>query len=195
MKKTNKSINYKIRYNIITVLTYFIGIILIFQLFNLQIIHGNEYLETSNTRLTRESVLKAARGNIRDNAGTILVGTDTSYNLEIYKTKINNNTLNETLLRVAKVLEENNSKYIDQFPIKINPFSFTQNSEESQKKWKKANKLDENISAEEAFYKFKEKYKIENDDIEETRKIITIRYQISRRRIQCNKISHNSTKH
>ena len=73
--------------------------------------------------------------------------------------------------------------------------SFTQNSEENQKKWKKANKLDENLSAEEAFYKFKEKYKIESDNIEETRKIITMRYQIARRRIQCNKISHNSTKY
>ena len=79
------------------VLTYCIGIILIIQLFNLQIVHGDEYLETSNTRLTRESVLKAARGNIRDNTGTTLVGTTTSYNLEIYKTKIDNKTLNETL--------------------------------------------------------------------------------------------------
>ncbi|MCI8352593.1 MAG: hypothetical protein HFJ58_03140 [Clostridia bacterium] len=179
MKKKDKPINFKIRYNIITVLTYCIGIILLVQLFNLQIVHGNEYLETSNTRLTRESVLKAARGNIRDNSGTILAGTETSNNLEIYKSKIDTDTLNETILRVANVLEQNNSKYIDNFPIKINPFAFTYNNEEKEKTWKKANKLDENLTAEEAFYKFKEKYKIKNDNIEETRKIITIRYQIS----------------
>lgn len=68
LKKSNKPINTNIRYNIITVLTYCIGTILLVQLFNLQIVHGNEYLETSNTRLTRESVLKAARGNIMDNS-------------------------------------------------------------------------------------------------------------------------------
>lgn len=68
MKKSNKQINFKLRYNIVTVFTYLIGIGLLIQLFNLQIVHGNEYLETSNTRLTRESVLKAARGNIRDNS-------------------------------------------------------------------------------------------------------------------------------
>ena len=51
-----KSINF--RYNIMTVFTYFIGIILIIQLFNLQIVHGTEYREQSNTRLTRESVLQ-----------------------------------------------------------------------------------------------------------------------------------------
>ncbi len=181
--KLNKPINFKIRYNIIIVLTYCIGIILLVQLFNLQIVHGNEYLETSNTRLTRESILKAARGNIRDSSGTILVGTETSNNLEIYKSKIDTNTLNETILRVANVLEQNDSKYIDNFPVKVNPFAFTYENEEREKSWKKANKLDENLTAEETFYKFKEKYQIENDNIEETRKIIAIRYQIARRRL------------
>ena len=183
MKKSTKPINYKIRYNIITVLTYCIGIVLIVQLFNLQIVHGNEYLETSNTRLTRESVLKAARGNIMDSSGTVLAGTETSNNLEIYKSKIDTDTLNETILKVANVLEQNGSKYIDNFPIKINPFEYTYNNEEREKKWKESNKLDEDLTAEQAFYHFKEKYKIKNDNIEETRKIIAIRYQISRRRI------------
>lgn len=55
----------KLRYNLLTTIVYIIGIILLIQLFNLQIIHGEEYRETSNTRLTRESVLRAARGSIR----------------------------------------------------------------------------------------------------------------------------------
>lgn len=175
----SKKPNIKLRFNIITTLTYLVGIILIIQLFNLQIVHGEEYRETSNTRLTRESVLKAARGNITDSSGTIIVGTATSYNLEIYKSKIDNNTLNQTILKVAKVLEEKGNQYIDNFPIKINPFTFTFNDTEKETKWKKSNKIDENLSAEETFYKFKEKYNIENDNIEETRKIIAIRYQIA----------------
>lgn len=182
-KKLNKPINTNIRYNTITVFAYCIGVILLVQLFNLQIIHGNEYLETANTRLTRESVLKAARGNIKDNSGTILAGTGTSNNLEIYKSKIDINTLNDTILRVANVLEQNGSKYIDNFPIKINPFAFTYNNEEREKSWKKSNKIDEKLTAEETFYKFKEKYEIRNDNIEEIRKIMVIRYQIARRRI------------
>lgn len=177
--KAGKPTNLKIRYNIITTLTYVVGIVLLVQLFNLQIVNGEEYRQTSNTRLSRESVLKAARGNITDSSGTVLVGTTTSHNLEVYKSKIDNNTLNETLLKAAIVLEENNSKFIDNFPININPFSFTYNNSERETKWKKANKIDENLTAEETFYKFKEKYKIENDNIEETRKIIAMRYQIS----------------
>ncbi len=184
MKNKNTKVNIKLRYNIITAIVYLVGIILIIQLFNLQIVHGQEYVETSNLRLTRESTLKAARGNITDNSGTVIVGTSTSHNLEIYKSKIDNNTLNETLLKVANVLEQNNSKYIDNFPISINPFQFMYGGDvEKEKKWKLQNKLDENLTAEEAFYKFKEKYEIENDDIEQTRKIIAIRYQIARRRV------------
>ncbi len=179
LNKQDKKTNINVRYNIITIFTYVVGIILLIQLFNLQIVHGEEYRETSNTRLSRESTLKAARGNLKDNSGTIIVGTETSYNLEIYKSKIDDNTLNNTLLRVANVLQANNSKYIDEFPISINPFSFTQNDEEKEKKWKKTNKLDENLSAEEAFYKFKEKYKIENENVEEIRTIIAMRYHIS----------------
>ena len=55
------------------------------QLFNLQIVHGEEYRETSNTRLTRESVLEADRGNIRDSSGTIIAGVESQYALVLYK--------------------------------------------------------------------------------------------------------------
>lgn len=171
--------NLKLRYNIMITGVYLVGIVLFFWLFNLQIIHGSEYRETSNTRLTRESTLKAARGNISDRRGTVLVGTTASNSIQLYKSKIDNDTLNQTLLRIAMVLEEHGDQYIDEFPVTIHPFSFTYQDQEKEAKWKKANKLDENLTAEEVFYKFKEKYKIHNDNIEEIRRIITIRYQIA----------------
>ncbi len=137
MKIQKNKTNYKLRYNIITTFVYVIGIILIIQLFNLQIVNGQEYRETSNTRLTRESDLKAARGNITDSTGIILAGTTTSYNLELYKSKIDTQTLNETILKVANVLEAHQSKYIDDFPITINPFTFTYNDERKRKRMEK----------------------------------------------------------
>ena len=85
----------RIRYNILTTIVYIAGIILLLQLFNLQIIHGEEYRETSNSRLTRESVVKAARGSIKDRTGIELVGTETGYSVEIYNTKVSDAKLNE----------------------------------------------------------------------------------------------------
>ena len=96
--------NFNLRYNLLTVLVYLIGIILIFQLFNLQIIHGAEYRETSNARLTRESVIEAARGNIEDRNNTILATTRTGYSVELYKTKNSNEQLNEVILKIVNLL-------------------------------------------------------------------------------------------
>lgn len=179
MSKGINKRNINFRFNIATVLTYIIGIILIIQLFNLQIIHGNEYREQSNTRLTRESVLEAARGEILDKTGNTMVTSEMTFSLELYKSKIDNKTLNDTILKIVNLLEKYQISYIDEFPININPFQY-KISDNSLSNWKKSNEFDENISAEEAFYKYKEKYKIENIDIEEIRKIIAIRYAITK---------------
>lgn len=172
-----RSINF--RFNTMTVFTYIIGIILIIQLFNLQIIHGATYREQSNTRLTRESTLEAARGEILDRSGNILVSSSQRFNLELYKSKIDTNTLNNTILKMINVLEKYNISYTDNFPIKIEPFEFTI-SDESLQKWKKNYNIEEEMTAEQTFYKFRDKYKIENENIIEIRKIIAIRYAIIR---------------
>lgn len=166
-----------VRYNILTVIVYIIGIILLIQLFNLQIVHGEEYFEKSSSRLTRENTILAARGDILDRNGNILAGTFNQYSVEIYKSKIDTQTLNNTLLKVANVLESNGDKYKDEFPVKINPTEFTI-SDETLKTWLKNNDLDENSTPESVLQKYKEKYEINNSNIEEVRKIIAIRYGI-----------------
>ncbi len=169
----------KLRYNILSAFVYIFGIILLVQLFNLQIVKGEEYREQSNTRLSRESTLKAARGNILDQSGNKLATTKSGYVLKLYKTKIDNETLNTSLLKIVNILEQNNDSYTDNLPIKVEPFEFTI-SEESQIKWKKSNNIDENKTAEECFYILKDKYKISNENVQEARKIMTMRYTIAK---------------
>ena len=177
-KNINKS-SLNFRFNIVTILTYIIGIILIVQLFNLQIVHGSEYREQSNTRLTRESTLEAARGEILDKTGNALVTSEMTFSLELYKSKIDNQTLNDTILKITNLLEKYQVNYVDDFPININPFEY-KISEETLAAWKKSNDFDEDISAEDAFNKYKEKYKITNTDVQEIRKILAIRYAITK---------------
>ena len=175
----NKKEKNKVRYNISTVIVYIIGIILLAQLFNLQIVHGEEYRESSNTRLTRESVLEADRGNITDSSGTLLATVQTQNIVELYKTKSDNNTLNNTILRLINLLSTNGDKYVDNFLLNIEPYSFKLNSEQAQKEWKKANNISEEATAEEVFNYFKEKYGIKTDNVQDARKIMAIRYEIS----------------
>ena len=176
----NDDRNTNLRYNLITILVYIVGIVLIVQLFNLQIVNGKEYRETSNTRLSRETVIKAARGSIKDRTGNLLVTTKMGFNIELYKTKINTTTLNKTILNTIKILENNNDKYINNLTISIEPFKFTIDDEESQVNWKKENDIKEDATPEQCFYELKEKYKIEQDNILEAYKIMVVRYEISR---------------
>ena len=166
------------RFNIITMLVYVVGIVLIVQLFNLQVVNGESYREQSNTRLSRVSSIQAARGSILDRSGNELAGVKTQNNIEMYKTNISNEQLNNSILNLINLLNQHEITVSDTFPIKTNPFEFKIEGEELSS-WKEKYKIDEEATAEQAFYKFKDKYEITQENIEDIRKIITIRYKIT----------------
>lgn len=169
-----------VRYNILSIVVYIIGIILIVQLFNLQIVHGEEYLETANSRLTRETTIKAARGNILDCNGNILAGNQIRYSLKIYKSKIDETNLNRTILNTVNILESNGDSYNDEFPININPIAFSYQNQDSINNWIAENELPEGITAEEALNYYIKEYNLEGYSVEDARKIIGIRYGIEK---------------
>ena len=169
-----------VRYNILSIVVYIIGIILIVQLFNLQIVHGEEYLETANSRLTRETTIKAARGNILDCNGNILAGNQIRYSLKIYKSKIDETNLNRTILNTVNILESNGDSYNDEFPININPIAFSYQNQDSINNWIAENELPEGITAEEALKYYIKEYNLEGYSVEDARKIIGIRYGIEK---------------
>ena len=177
--KKKRMPNISLRFNTLSALIYIIGIILLIQLFNLQIVNGQSYRETSNTRLTRESTLYASRGYILDRNGNTLANTEMTFSLEMYKTKLDSNVLNVTILRIINTLQSNGDSYTDTFPIRINPFEYTFTSQSKKEKWLELYKLDKDTTPEEAFEYFKNRYSIENENVEETRKILTVRYRIT----------------
>ena len=127
-------------------------------------------LKGSEVKELREKILKK-QGNILDRNGNTIAGTITQYSLEIYKSKIDKQTLNNTLLEVTKVLDQHNDSYKDKFPIDAETLAFTMDSQEEINNWLKSNKLEENLTSEQVINKFKEKYEIKNEDIKEARKI------------------------
>jgi len=148
------------RYNLLTTVVYIVGIILLMQLFNLQIIHGKEYRETSNTKLSKEAIVKAARGKILDRTGTILAETQMGFNVKLFKTKASTDEVNNSMIVLSEILEKNGDKYSDDFPISIEPFQYNFSSEEALNKWKEKHKIALEASPEEAFYVLKDKYEI-----------------------------------
>ena len=170
-----------LRFNLLTAIVLVIGFILLCQLINLQLIHGNEYRMLSSSRLTRETVIRADRGEILDSKGVKLVTTSTGFSLNLYRTTNDNEQLNDNILNIINVLEENGDKQVDNLILTVEPFGFSTDSEESIKRWKKNNGLKEESTAEECFYSLKNKYQIKTDNVQDARKIMAIRYEISQK--------------
>lgn len=166
------------RYNLLTTIIYIIGIVLLVQLFNLQIIHGKEYRETSNTKLSKEAIVKAARGKIVDRTGAVLAETKMGFNVQLFKTKVSEDDMNNSMLVLADILQKNEDKYVDDFPILVEPFQYNFKSEEKLNEWKKKFKIAPEASPEEAFYVMKDYYEIKETDVVKARKILGLRYTI-----------------
>ncbi len=177
MKKKIKKENTNFRFNVLTIIVYIIGVILISKLFELQIINGAQYRNISNTRLSRESVLEASRGEILDRSGNVLATTTSSFNIELYKTKTDNQSLNNCILNLIDLFEKNGVAYPNNFPINNEVTAFTI-SDDNLKKWLNTYKLNETSSPQDVMNFFIKKYSIKADDIIKARKIMAIRYEI-----------------
>ena len=178
MKRKIKKEHTNFRFNILTIIVYIIGIILIIKLFELQIIKGSQYREISNTRLSRESILEASRGEILDRSGSVLATTTSSFNIEMYKTKSDDETLNKCILNIINLFENNQVGYPNNFPVNDECTSYTVEGD-TLKKWLAKYKLAENTSVEDTIAYFVKRYGITSENIKEARKIISIRYEMS----------------
>ena len=178
MKRKIKKEHTNFRFNILTIIVYIIGIILIVKLFELQIVKGASYREISNTRLSRESTLEASRGEILDRSGNILATSTSSFNIEMYKTKSDDEIVNNCILNLINLFESNQVSYPNNFPINDECTGYTI-EEDTLKKWLAGYKLAENTKVEDTIAYFVKRYGITNTDIKEVRKIISIRYEMS----------------
>ena len=155
-----------------------VGILFVFQLYDLQIVNGASYREQSENRLVREIKVSAPRGEIYDRYGKLIVTSVTGYNANIYYTKIPKTELNVGLLKLANIFEKNGDTYYNNFPVDFETMTFTK-SDEGAKRWKEGNKISGDASVEEVIEFYKNKYEIENTEISDVAKIIAMRYEIA----------------
>lgn len=163
------------RINILTIITYLVGIILIATLFNMQIVKGEKYREISNSRLTKVSNIEGARGKILDRNGEKYADTRLEYDVEVFKSKIDTDKFNIMAITLLDILEKDNERYIDTFPINIKDFTFMNLNTEDQIKWKKELNLPEQASAEECFLRLKEIYNVNSYENSDTLKVLKLR--------------------
>ena len=112
IKQFIKKIRIK-RTTVLALVFLFLSSVLVRQLFDLQIIQGQDYISKFQTRTTKKRVLKSTRGNIYDRNGEELATNVLSYALTFEdngtyaSARERNLSLNGTAYQVMKILEKN----------------------------------------------------------------------------------------
>ena len=156
-------------------------------LYKLQIIEGAAYYEESQNSLTSYPSVTAARGNILDRYGRVLVSNRECYNLKISDTRLFSDEVedpNAVILEMINLVEAAGETYTDDLPITLEPpFEYT-NMTDIQRTlldaYLKAKGLDEDTTAVELMSYFRTRYEIANSyTAEEMRKIASVRYAVN----------------
>lgn len=124
IKKLFKKIQLK-RTSVLLLVFFLMAFVLIRQLFNLQIIQGENYINEFQTRTTKTRVLKSTRGNIYDKNNKLIASNVLSYSLTFEDngtydtTREKNLTLNGVAYKVLKILASNGDSLSNSFHIKL----------------------------------------------------------------------------
>ena len=155
-------------------------------LYKLQIIKGEEYYNRSNEITTTTRTVTAARGNILDRYGRVLVSNKECYNLQIDTDKLfANEDPNAVILELVKMVQGFGDSYTDDLPISTEPpFEYNENMTAIQRTmlnaYFKRQELDENSTAVELMSYMRTRYGIDNSyTAEEMRIIAGVRYSIN----------------
>lgn len=157
-----------------------VGVVFIIQLFNLQVIHGEEYKEQAQNRTLRKTQFVAPRGEILDRYGEVLATNREGYNIMVYRSKLEAEERNDMILKLINIFNKWGIVYRDTFPIKFENNTLIFESESKEKSFRKANNFEEK-TINEIFDSYIERYDIsEFYTLEEKRNVIAIRYDLER---------------
>ena len=160
-----------------------------FKLYAMQVVDAEEKVDnlTTYTTITR---VRAARGDILDIHGNVLVSNRASYNLEFnHYVLLNSNQANESLRRLTQLCADLDIEYTDHFPVTMErPLTYTLSDYNStwqgyfQAYLPTRGGLDSDITAPLLIETLRKSYKIPEEwTDEEARRVIGLRYELSLR--------------
>lgn len=105
---------------------------LLHRVFDLQIVHGAEYMDNFKLKIRKERYISSTRGNIYDRNGELLAYNELAYNVTIEDVfesgKNKNKNLNATIRKLISLIEKNGDKITSDFNIVLDKdehFQFT----------------------------------------------------------------------
>lgn len=160
------------------------------RLYDVQVTQASQVDHTPSGSHTYRTRVTAARGEILDRNGKVLIGNRASYNLTlIYAIVFSAENPNENLRKLTNLCNELGLEMTDHFPVTMEkPYTYT--TDEYSSTWNSYFKTfldergwDSDISAPQLIRRLKDTYHLPADwTEEETRRVISIRYELDLRR-------------
>lgn len=160
------------------------------RLYDVQVTQASQIDHTPSGSHTYRTRVTAARGEILDRNGKVLIGNRASYNLTlIYAIVFSAENPNENLRKLTNLCNELELEMTDHFPVTMEkPYTYT--TDEYSSTWNSYFKTfldergwDSDISAPQLIRRLKDTYHLPADwTEEETRRVISIRYELDLRR-------------
>ena len=95
------------------------------RLFLMQVIDGEVYVKTAETRASTGTVTKAPRGDILDKYGRVLVTNKSGYSVRLKKTSDDDVKINEIVSEIVSILEDTENPVVNSLPITLEyPYEF-----------------------------------------------------------------------
>lgn len=108
---------------VLTIAMILIAVVIIERIFDLQIVHGEEYLDSFETKIMKERTISGSRGCIYDRNGNLLAYNELAHSVtieDVYETgKMKNYNLNSTIATLIQMLEKNGDTTVRDFKIDL----------------------------------------------------------------------------
>ncbi len=157
-----------------------------FRLYDIQVVQAQEEGIDTGGSYSYQTIVKAARGELIDCNGNVLVGNRASFNLAlVYEPLFNSHDPNESLRKLTNMAIERGLTIVDHFPVTMQkPYEYTK--DELSYTWNTHFKTflnergwDADISAPQLVRKLRERFDIPEDwTEEEARRVISVRYEL-----------------
>lgn len=176
-----------VRLAVLAVVAALALIVYFVELYKLQIIEGAEYYRQSENSIVTTKPVSAARGNILDRYGRVLVSNSACNNLSIDVTELfEQEDPNAVILELCHAVTRFGDTYNDTLPITMAPpFEFTDMTglqKDMLEAWLKANKMDLDSNAVEIMAAMRTRYSIGSEySAEDARTVVGVRYEINDR--------------
>ena len=145
----------------------------------LQVVNADTYLAQADTSSHRTLTIHAARGEIIDRYGRPFVINREGFNIVFDAAYLPTSSLNETILKLTRLLTDSDQKWTDKLPLKVTkPYGFSDDMEHSIGVMKSKLELNDYATAENCFDAMVKKYKLEGYQKSEQRIIMGVRYSM-----------------